>query len=223
GPVRGLTISEQFPSIVQFGGTATSIFTGRGQDLGRLETTTGILGRPSGRLVLEPSFREGLDVGPQIGVDLLQRPSQRPSSISRFIPALDVAAIPRSAQDFLPAQATIQKTGQRTIQEQVLGFAPPVRGGFGFAPFVSPIAVPPFLGFPPLGLLPTLRPEKRKTKRRKGRVQRIAPSLTGVVAFDLGDIVGGPLPTGEGPLGVLPGQTRFVPRRKKAAKKKKKS
>ncbi len=67
---------------------------------------------------------------------------------------------------------------------------------------------------------------KRKKKKKKGKGKKpkfkIAPSLTGIAQFDFSGITG-PLPTGTGPLGVLPGQVRFVPRRKKSKKKRKKN
>ncbi len=182
------------------------------------------------------------------GVELIS--SRGPVSILReeTIPLVDVRPIStvgvsqrletrlatRTRQDllFTPAQITGQITGQdfrlisgsRTIQEQALGLGRPRDGdglGFGFEPFGGAPIIP--LGGFGLPLFPTLRGERRVSKGRKKRPTRIAPSLTGVVAFDLGDIVGGPLPTGEGALGVLPSQLRLIPGTPRKKKSKKKS
>lgn len=92
-------------------------------------------------------------------------------------------------------------------------FIRPTRGPFteGFSPGFG-------FGFPVFGAFPEIRPPTKGKKRKRGRV---APSLTGLSLFDLGDITGGPLPKSGLPI------ARLVPEdlvgRRKTTKKKKKS
>lgn len=156
--------------------------------------------------ISEPQVRPISDVGviTTIGVSARQGTKQRTAAAVRT--RQDQFFSPLSAQDI--AQSSRLDLRTKTIQEQVFetpGRSGPLGFGFEAAPFI-PLAG----GFFPLGAFPTLRPERRKTKGKKRKPGRIAPSLTGLTAFDLGGITG-PLPTGTGPFGVTPGQIRFVP------------
>lgn len=205
-----------FPSIIQIGGVGVSRFGGF-QEIDR-----GGVGARFGT-TLKPA-----DVGGLVSIDRLEtlslgavgvRPRGRGRQISGrgVIPKFDFAPV----QELAGAQALATLQTPKLVTEQVFGKPPSGAPSIGFtprprAPF-DPFPGRGFGGFP-LGVLPSLRGERRISRGRKRKPGRISPSLTGVVSFDLGDIVGGPLPTGEGFLGVLPSQLRLVPRRKKKKK-----
>lgn len=124
------------------------------------------------------------------------------------------------------AQISEQRLGLETKQQQRLSqqfqqqfSAPsisPARGrfaegiGLGFVFGGVPFGLPTF-GEP-------FEP-RRRTKGKKRRPGRVAPSLTGQTLFDLGDITGGALPTSGLPSPRLVPES-FVTRRKKTTKKK---
>ena len=175
-------------------------------------------GRGLGLGAFQPlGIREQQITGPvQLGVTgLATRQFERTLPTVGQAPALAPALISSSLQ--APALRERQLLRQTLIQETVT--TPQTRrapgpagitglrfGGFG-------------LPFPSFGERPERR---RRTRGRRARPIRISPSLTGVALEGLGGIVGGPLPTGTPSFGVLPGQARLVPRKKKKAKKKKK-
>ena len=141
---------------------------------------------------------------PQLSVNTSGR--QRGSSLV----GLDLSTSPVTKQQqggallTTPTQETPLKQKQGT--DLFSSFAPvPIpplafEGGDTFGGFLPPI--PPF---------PTFRSGTRRQKK-KGRVrERIAPSLTGLAAFELGGITGDTLEL-SGPGGRSPGDLRFVPK-----------
>ena len=117
-----------------------------------------------------------------------------------------------------PRMGLIEGFKQPTPQEFAGGglssFAPSAIAAGGFA-----FSTAGFL-FPPLGPLPTLGKSRAGLAGIGLPSTRISPSLTGIGLQQLGDITGD-LPIDIG-IGILPGQTRFAPKRKKVKKKKKK-
>lgn len=152
-------------------------------------------------------------------VDTTTRSAFLPDAILRSATSQRSRSASDIAQITQPAVATRLRSPQasRPVQRGIapaviiptitpdVGFLGAVGTGFGFsAGFPSPL----FPAFPS-GRVPV-----RGRKRRPGRV---APSLTGITLFELGDITGGPLPTSGLPL------TSFVPGSAVTRKKKKKS
>ncbi len=171
-----------------------------------------------------------------IGVQGLQQPSrlrpkqiissasalftpQKGRSTGAFTSASLGLTIPKRRQPQLQLQPQLQpqklKSRQRLTQVQIQKDLTP--RGFGPSGFGSGIGGFDFKGFVPI--LPAFVPPFGERGGRLGikgftiPSSRIAPSLTGIVRFDFANITGD-LPKG-GPLGVLPGQTRFVPKSKK--------
>lgn len=177
----------------------------------------------------------GLSVTPTTLVSNLQdfsgggRSIQRSLSLTTsrtdlaFTPALDVSLA--SSVDLSVAQrVTLRPAQESRLRQQFQSEFSPGIGGPSRISFAGAGAIgTPGLGLglflPPFGEFGTGTRRPRGRGRKKGRV---APSLTGTALFDLGDITGGPLPTG-----ALP-QTRLVPgtarkkKKKKSTKKKKK-
>lgn len=184
------------------------------------------------RQIQRQQQESGLEIGTRQDVALQLRQPQRlvtiQSQISRvaqpqlFLPVLATRQRRGQSQQLAQLQDFSQDVGLRTPQVSEFGSAQDLALGFGSA-FGSAqttkqarrqVLENTLTPFPPARLPGRgirIRSRDRPKKGRKRR-QRISPSLSGIVAFDLGDIVGGPLPTGEGPLGVVPGRGRLIPR-----------
>ena len=131
-----------------------------------------------------------------------QRPTQQPRQ--DFTPKLDIK------QDLFQPLKQIQEP-RLTPRPSGDPFFDIVGGGV--PPVVTGLLLPPLV-------FPTFRGGRKRQKGRRPR-ERIAPSLTGQVLFDLGDITGDPLKlSGRG--GRSPFDIRFVPRAPKRKSKKKK-
>ena len=133
-----------------------------------------------------------------------------------FLPAVDVRQFSSAATDTFLLFRQPLKLKQKQVAA-VGGFdsglfTPGFDGGFQEG-FTGGFLLPPFV-------FPAFRRGGRRQKGRRPR-ERIAPSLTGQVLFDLGDITGDPLKlSGRG--GRSPFDIRFVPRAPKRKSKKKK-
>ncbi len=208
--------------ISQVGGVfgLPSVFAGTGQ----FETTTGgqslissstqkdllkVVGVPLVDLGVDISSQ--LDIGQRARVGFRGRTKQdfavRPAL--DFKPALDLVVGTDVIQELIPKQ-------QPKIKQKEEFFDPQPSPFFGFAGGFSPKLIPGF-GFG--GLFGTLPSTTKKQKSRRPR-ERISPSLTGLVVFDLGGITGDPLKL-SGVGGRSPFDIRLVPTRRKVKKKKK--
>ncbi len=196
-----------------------------------------------GRGLTDEKLREGIGFSQDFTIPLLRPPSPKErtivtplqSDLTLQAPLLkldqstrlrqklkeETLSIAKQIQNItqIPVQKVTQVQRQRqklrqkqiTIQEQKLqsrfGLGLPI--GFGGRRR-------PFLLLPGFDVSP---PKRRKAKGKRKRIQ-IAPSFTGVALAGLGDVFG-PLPKEVFSLGILPGQTRFVPGSPRKTKKKK--
>lgn len=155
------------------------------------------------------------DVLPIVGtggrgrIALDTRLDQRAVQLSITLP--DTRVVSRVVQETRLATRLAQRQVLESEFTQVSPFAPRARGGLGtgFGVGITPFTFPGLLGF-------SLGEFGRAPRRGRAPRVSVAPSFTGLALFDIGDITGGPLPTG-----VLP-RPRLVPGRKKKKKPSKK-
>ncbi len=166
----------------------------------------------------EPTLKD--ITSPVIGLDIVQaqvkgratrgatRSIQAPRSITESV--ISSATLQRQLSD-IGSQA--RKSTKRVSQQpSPISPTPFFDLGFGVGPGAFGFGGS---GALPSVVFPTFLSGGVRTKGRKRKRGRIAPSLTGIALADLGDIFGGELPTSGLPL------TRLVPRTTKKSKKKK--
>ena len=211
GGIFGLP--SAFAGTGQFETTAAQQVFGGAQELIRPTPQGGV-----SRITDTPLVDLGADISSLTDVSPRSRVTTRTRGRTRqefardpaleFRPAVDIAVDLGVEQIFKQPPALRQRAEQDFFKPQpdpFLGFA---GGGF-------PGLIP---GLGAGGLVGTF-PGRRKKQKGRRLTERIAPSLTGQVLFDIGDITGGPLEiSGRG--GRSPFDIRLVPTQRKKKKKK---